>query len=278
MNTIKTVSESRSGKQTSADRRSFIRKTGAAVTAVFASAVAGVSKIKAEDADLKGEVDRLSKQLGILEDAKAIRYLHQAYESNLNRGLYEDVVKLFSEDAEALFNGGIFAGTKGIQRLYLDHFSQGQIGRKIEPPSDLQLNEQENIEVAQDRKSAKARFPYSMQVGTPMVSDSVLVQMARLQGEGVMKWWEGGTYDAAYVKNGDVWKIKKLDFRTTYQARHVPGQAYSKPISVPPFSKAYPEDPTGPDKLITAKPELRPDTDVVSFRYPHPVTGELWKA
>lgn len=104
--------------------------------------------------------------------------------------------------------------------------------------------------MAPDRKSAKARFPYSMQVGTPLVSDSVLVQMARLQGQGIIKWWEGGTYDAAYVKEGDVWKISRLDFRTTYQARHALGGAYSKPVSVPLFSKAYPEDPTGPDRLM----------------------------
>lgn len=131
MNKPETISESRgSRRQPSAGRRSFIRKAGAAVTAVVASAVAGVSKIKAEDTDLKGEVDRLSRQLGILEDAKAIRNLHQAYESNLDRGLYEEAVKLFSEDAEVFFNGGIFAGKKGIGRLYLDHFSQGQTGKE----------------------------------------------------------------------------------------------------------------------------------------------------
>ncbi len=250
MNAMKPMSEFRSPKQPSAGRRSFMRKAGAAVTAVFASAVAGVSKIKAEDTDLKGEVDRLSRQLRILEAEKAIRNLHQTYESNLDRGLYAEVVKLFSDDAEVCFNGGIFRGPKGIQRLYLDHFSQGQTGRRIEQPPDLQFKEQENIEVAQDRKSAKARFPYSMQVGTPMVSDSVLVQMARLQGQGVIKWWEGGIYDVAYVREGEAWKIKKLDFRTTHQARYAIGWAYSKPISVPPFSKAYPEHPTGPDKLL----------------------------
>jgi carotenoid cleavage dioxygenase len=250
MNIIKTVSESRSGKQTRADRRSFIRKTGAAVAAVFASAVAGVSKTRADETDLKGEVERLSKQLGILEDANAIRNLHQVYESHLDRGMYEEVVKLFADEAEVFFNGGIFAGKKGVQRLYLDHFSRGLTGRKIEPPPDLQLQEQENIEVAQDRTSARARFPYSMQVGMPMVSDSVLVQMARLQGQGIIKWWEGGIYEVSYVKEGDAWKIKKLDFRTMGQADHALGWAYSKPISIPLFSKAYPENPTGPDKLI----------------------------
>jgi hypothetical protein len=250
MDTTKPRSESRSRKRPGADRRSFIRKTGAAVTAVFASAVAGAAKIKAEGTDLKGEVDRLSKELGILQDANAIRNLHQAYESHLDRGAYEEVVKLFAEDAEVFFNGGIFAGKKGVQRLYLDRFGQGLTGRKIEPPPDLQHEQQEVIEVAPDRKSARARFPYSIQVGTPIVSDSLLVQMARLQGQGIIKWWEGGIYEVAYVKEGDAWKIKKLDFRTMYQADHAPGWAYTKPISIPLFSKAYPEDPTGPDKLI----------------------------
>jgi hypothetical protein len=44
------------------------------------------------------------------------------------------------------------------------------------------------------------------------------------------------------------------------------------------FAKTYPEDPIGPDELITdPKPVLWPDTDVVPFHYPHPVTGRWWK-
>jgi hypothetical protein len=265
MEILKPTSESSSSpKQPNNGRRSFIWKTGAAMSAVIASAVAGVSKPKADpDAGLKSQIDRLSNQIGSLEDANAIRILHQAYESYLDKGMYEEVVELFTDDGEVIFNGGIFAGKdKGVRRLYCNHFRSGFTGKKIEPapgfePDSAQL--QDIVEVAPDRKSAKARFPYSMQVGTPMTGDSQLVQMARLQGEGIVKWWEGGIHEASYAKDGGSWKIKGLEYRVTAKADYKPGRAYAKPIEVPLFSKTFPADPGGPDKLIAQKAEFQPD-------------------
>ena len=225
------------------------------MSAVLASAVAGVSKSSPDhDSGLKSEVDRLSNQIGRLEDANVIRKLHQTYESSLDKGLYEVVVNMFADDGEVVFNGGVFAGKdRGVRRLYCDHFSQGWTGRKIEPapgfePDPAQL--QDVVEVAPDRKSARARFHYSMQVGTLIISDSQLVQMARLQGQGILRWWEDGVYEASYVKEGDGWKIKKLEFRVMSKANYTPGRAYATAIDVPAFSGVYPENPTGPDKLL----------------------------
>jgi hypothetical protein len=85
-----------------------------------------------------------------------------------------------------------------------------------------------------------------------MASDSQLVQMARLQGEGIMKWCEGGLYEISYVKdikNGS-WKIQRLEYRVLSKTDYRPGRSYAKSISVPLFAKSYPEDPAGPDRLI----------------------------
>jgi hypothetical protein len=92
-----------------------------------------------------------------------------------------------------------------------------------------------------------------MQVGEPMTADSSLVEMARLQGEGIVKWWEGGTYQASYVKVGENWKIKRLEYRAASKADYRPGQTSAKPIDVPAFSSLFPKNPTGPDKLIAAE-------------------------
>jgi hypothetical protein len=256
MNKGKLTSESlNSSKQPNADRRSFIWKTGAAMTAVIASSVAGASKSKVDqDAALKEQVDRLSNQLGLLEDANAIRRLHQSYEQHLDNHQYEEVVSLFADDAEVYFNGGLFAGRdKGVRRLYLDHFRQGLTGKKIEPAPGYQLDpaqQQDIVEVALDRKSASARFPYSMQAGAPDTSEYPMMELARRQGQGIIRWWEGGIYESSYVKDGDQWKIRRLDFHVLWQACYAPGLPYTKPISVPLFAKAYPEHPTGPDKLV----------------------------
>ena len=154
---------------------------------------------------LNTEVDRLSHQLGILEDEKAIRTLHQTYETLLDSGKYEEVVGLFAEDAEVVFNGGVFKGKKrrvpALSRLLpsgLDR-KEDRAGAGLRAGSEQQ---QEIIEVAADRLSARAQFPYSIQVGAPMAADSTLVKMARLHGEGIMKWCESGIYEISYAKDG----------------------------------------------------------------------------
>jgi hypothetical protein len=248
----------RDTKQPSNDqgRRSFLWKAGTAVSAILASAVAGVSKPLADqDAGLKDQVDRLFNQLGIHQDTNAIRTLHQTYESYLDRGIYEEVVNLFADDGEVSYSGGLFAGKdRGVRRLYCDNFRSGLSGKKIEPAPGFELDPaqlQDIVEIAPDRKSARARFAYSMQMGAPIISDSQLVKMARLQGQGIIKWWESGIHEVSYVREGDRWKIKRLEYRVTAKANYAPGRSYARPINVPSFSKTYPADPTGPDRIIT---------------------------
>jgi hypothetical protein len=255
---------SKSPKEPNTERRSFMWKVGAGMSAVLAFAVPGMSKPRINPhTRLKAQVNQLSNQLGILEDENAIRELHKAYETCLHNGIYEDVVNLFTEDGEVVFNGGVFAGKrKGVRRLYCDQFSSGLTGKRIDPaPGFVPDTEQEQdvIKVATNRKSAKAQFSYSIQVGVPMISDSQLVNMARLQGQGIIKWWEGGVYEVSYVKDikDGSWKIKRLEHCVMSKADYRPGKSYARAISVPLFSKRYPEDPAGPDRLIRATQQRR---------------------
>jgi len=235
-------------------RRSFIWKAGAAMSAAITSAVVGISKPgNGQDTGLKDQIDRLSNQIGSLEDASTIRRLHQAYESHLTEGMYEEVVGMFADDSEAVYNGGLYAGKEGIRRLYCDHFAQGLTGRKIEPAPGFEPDPAQQldiVEVATDRRTAAGQFPYSIQVGAPMTEDSSLVEMARLQGEGIVKWWEGGICGASYIKVGDGWKIKRLEYRPASRADYKPGRTCAKPIDVPAFSSVFPKNPTGPDRLV----------------------------
>lgn len=239
-------------------RRSFMWKVGAGMSAVLAFAVPGMSKPWIDrDTELKTRVDQLSNQLGIREDENAIRELHKTYETCLNNGRYADVVNLFTSNGEVVFNGGVFKGKEGgLRRLYLGRFSPGLTGKRIDPaPGFLKNTEdrQDMIKVVADRKSARAQFSYSMQVGVPMASDWQLFKMARLHGQGIKKWWEGGVYDVSYEKDmkDRAWKIERLEHRVLSKADYRPGKSYARPISVPLFSKRYPEDPVGPDRLIT---------------------------
>jgi len=206
MDTVKSISRPvRAPKQPNPGRRSYMWRMGAAVSAVLASAAPGKSVPGIhQDLDLKNRMNRLSNQLEMFEDERAVRRLHQTYESLLNGESYEEAVNLFTDDGEIIFNGGVFKGkSKGIRRLYKRRFKSGLTGRRIESPPGFQPDaelQQDSIEIAPDRKSARARFAYSIQVGIPLIADSSLAGMARLHGEGIMKWWEGGTYEASYVR------------------------------------------------------------------------------
>ena len=241
-----------------AGRRSFLWKAGAALSAAVAAAVPGIAKTGANQGGGRNtEADRLSHQLGILEDEKAIRNLHRSYEALLDGGMYEEASALFADDAEVVFNGGVFKGKKeGVARLYCECFRSGSTGKTLGPPPGFETiarHTQDAITVAADRLSAQAQFPYSIQVGVPM-PDSQLVRMARLHGEGIMKWCEGGICDVVYAKEakGESWKIRKLEYRVLSKTNFRAGISDSRPISAPQFAKTYPEDPAGPDRLIAA--------------------------
>ena len=243
-------------KNTDTGRRSFMWKVGAGVSAVMAATIPAIARPVFNGDKNKTRIDSLAKQVAVLEEEKLIREIHGAYEDLLDKGLYNDVPDMFTDDAEVIFNGGVFKGkNKGVNRLFCNYFKSGLSGKRIDPAPGFESNTDkmpDAVELSADLKSAKAKFAYSIQVGSPIESDSLLVKMARLQGEGIQRWWEGGTYELSYVKdikNGN-WKIKRLEYRTLSRADYKPGRTYAKAISVPVFSDVYPKNPDGPDKLI----------------------------
>jgi hypothetical protein len=276
MNGMNSRSESHGNStQPNTERRSFVWKMGAALAAVLGATAACASK---RETELKEQVDKLANQLGIVEDTNAIRKLQHAYGYYLDKCIYEEVVDLFADDGEVHFNGGIFIGKeKGVRRLYIENFSQAFTGKKNGPRFGFLLDHlqiQDIVDVAPDRKTAKGRFRTLMQAGASIYSQSG--EGSAGQGRLPMQWWEGGIYENEYVRENGVWKIKLLNYNPLWHADYAKGWAYTKPNYVPPFSKIYPEDPKGPDKLMP-KRVLWPETDTIPFHYAHPVTGEPWK-
>jgi hypothetical protein len=261
-------------------RRFFAWSVGVILIGLF---MLTVSCRTGEDqvAALKRQVERMSNQVGILEDANAIRKLQHAYGYYLDKCLYEEVVDLFAADGEAHFNGGIYRGKdKGVRRLYIDGFSKAFTGGKNGPAHGFLLEHfqiQDIVDVAPDRKTARARFRCFMQAGAHKTSRSPMGETARKSGGVPVQWWEGGMYENTYVREGDIWKIKVLNYRAVWHADYATGWANTRPNYVPVASSTYPDSPNGPDELIKPAPTLWPETDVVPFHYAHPVTGELWK-
>jgi SnoaL-like domain len=225
--------------------------------------VAGEEKIQV----LEKRIDELTNRLGMVQDELAIRRLQHAYSYFIDKCLYDEAVDLFSEHGQTYFLGGVFKGKAGVRRLYCgrlrEKFAAGHNG----PTRGLLLDHltmQDVIDVAPDRLSAKGRFRCFLQGGS---HDSV----AQLQEP----FWEGGVYENTYLREDGIWKIGVLDYNAFYYAPYDQGWGRAQAgYAVPAFSTTFPQDPLGPDELTSQRATFWPETDVIPFHYPHPVTGQ----
>jgi hypothetical protein len=227
-------------------RRSFIWKLGAGASAAVAAVAAGKPAAAIDDPAVRA---------AMLEEELKLRRLHQLFGQALDKGRHEEVISMFADDAEVLFNGGVFSGReRGVARLYRDRFAAGKSGGRIEPAPGFELaadQQQDVVRVAQDLRSAAAVFPYSIQVGVPFETESSLAAMARLHGEGVRTWWEGGLYRIAYRNDATgKWQISRLEYDTQTRADWRSGKRHAQPIEVARFTARFPQDLHGPDSLV----------------------------
>jgi len=214
-------------------RRSFMKNSAVALSGSLAAIVAGSTTTAAPADD-----NNLALRLGMLEDANAVREVYKFYESALNQERYEDALNLFTADSEVVFDGGIFTGKdKGVRRLYMENFSRGLTGKKVEMQEQSTYMPAENIEASADRKSARAVFPYSMRVGTPMDASLQLVQMSRLQGGGIQRRLESGQCEVSFVKDEESWKISRIEYHSEQSGETAR------------FTETYPKNALGPDRL-----------------------------
>ena len=224
-------------------------------------------------ARLEAQVETLSRELGRLQDEKAIRALQHTYGYFMDKGLYDEVVDLFAEDGELRFMGGVFKGRAGVRRLYCGRLRPG-FTQKNGPRFGLlcdHIQMQDVIHVAPDGNAAKARFRALLQGGSHDSKPDINPHLPR-------QWWEGGLYENDYVKEDGVWKVKVMGHNLTWQGDFETGWAHQKPYEGEFWKTAYPEDPLGPDAIVPSDSKFWPETSLVPFHYPHPVTGKPIKA
>jgi hypothetical protein len=221
---------------------------------------------------LQDQVERLTRELGVLQDIQAVRTLHFKYGYYFDACLYEELVDLFADDAELKFLNGIYRGKAGVRRLYCDWLRNLWTGGRDGPVHGLlydHLMLQDVVDISPDRRIAKGRFRALMMGGFHESVDLGDRPMPRQS-------WEAGVYENEYVKEDGVWKFRLFDYSLIWQASYEKGWAGST-VHLKPLTRTYPEDPTGPDELLPGAPEAWPHTRVVPFHYPHPVTGKVWQ-
>ena len=211
------------------------------------SASSGPADVEAQLAMLKAQVAQLQQQAEFAADWTAVANLQGTYGYYVDKMRWDDAADLFARDATLEIAGrGLFEGQDRI-RTYLHALGKLEYGVLF---NHMQL--QPVIHIAPDGLSAQARWRAFMQVGH-------LGKEAR---------WGEATYENAYVKEGGIWKIRKLHGYITYYVEFDKG--WNKGAVALPQKL----DNLDPDAPPTVKYGAFPEVFVPPYHYKNPVTGK----
>src|SRR5450755_3673232 len=95
---------------------------------VFVGRHAGVAQAADDTPPLQARLDRLEAETVYGEDVHAIKKLQRAYSFYVDKGLWEDVADLFTDDAVANYPAGVYIGKPSIREHLYMNVGGGQVG------------------------------------------------------------------------------------------------------------------------------------------------------
>ena len=208
--------------------------------------------------DAGARLARLEIDVVRAEDVSAIKKLQRAYGFYADRGLWDELANLFTDDAIANYPSGGFDGNASIRAMFVQNLGQGQPGL-----SEGRLYNhtilQPVVDLAADGTTATGRW-------------RVLGMLGRYGGSAT---WADSLYRFDYVKQGGHWKIKSLIAYAGSGGGYEQGWVQPKPR--PP---GYVD--TSPVRFNLAHPADRPwvdpceaDTSACVVPFPYPNRGSI---
>ncbi len=199
---------------------------------------------------LEMKIASLKQQVELLEDAKAIERLQQAYGYYISEGMGSEAAALFSDSPAASIEfaqQGVYLGKKRI-REFLTHGGEGLKPGEIHESPLMQGV----VHVAPDGKTAKGRWRTLTMAGT--------------YGEDGR--WIEGPFENEYVKENGIWKLNKVHWYVTVIGSYDEGW-HKKHFPAPGPLADLP-----PDRPPTDKYDTFPAFYLPPYHYLHPVTGK----
>jgi hypothetical protein len=199
---------------------------------------------------LEWKLASLRQQVALLEDAKAVERLQQAYGYYLSEGMYGEAASLFSDDPGAsieLAQQGVYVGKKRI-REFLTHGGEGLKDGEIQEGAIWQGV----VHVSPDGRNARGRWRTLIMGGT----------------YGQDGTWTEGPYENEYVKENGVWKLHKVHWYMTVKGSYDQGWHKKHMPAAGPLADLPPDRPP------TDKYESWPAFFLPPYHYTHPVTGK----
>ncbi|HXC60079.1 MAG TPA: nuclear transport factor 2 family protein [Steroidobacteraceae bacterium] len=233
----------------------------------------GAAEVKA-DADLRERLARLAYDVQAGEDISAIKRLQRSYGYYLDKGLWTDLAEYFTEDAVANYPAGVFVGKASIREHLYRNVGSVPIGQVGLGDNRLynHMNIQPVVHLDPGGQTAKGRWRAYAYFGS--------------MGGGAT--WAEGVYEMQYRKEGQVWKISKLDYYSGFGAPYATGWVAPQASTAPANAQAAAAAPAtrAPRKLAhPADRERNMDCDgfpkacIAPFHYANPGTvagGRVW--
>jgi hypothetical protein len=189
-------------------------------------------------------------------DIDAIENLQGSYGYYTDKMLWDEVLDLFADDGTLEIGpSGVYVGKDSIRR-YLYSLSGGKQG-PLEGVLFEHFQLQPIVTVAPDGQSAKARARAFLMTG--------------VYGSGSGGNWGEGTYENEYVKQNDVWKIRKLHWYATFIAPYEGGWLNVSKKSVDDYALGRGVTPDRPRSEVY---DPYPGVYVPPFSYKNPVSGQ----
>ena len=199
---------------------------------------------------LEAKLASLRQQVALLEDAKSIERLQQAYGYYISEGMGSEAAALFSDSPAAsieLAQQGVYLGKKRI-REFLTHGGEGLKEGELLESAIMQGV----VHVSPDGRSARGRWRTLIMGGT----------------YGQDGTWTEGPYENEYVKESGVWKLQRVHWYMTVKGSYDQGWHKKNMPAAGPLADLPPDQPQ------TDKYQSWPAFYLPPYHYTHPVTGK----
>jgi len=195
-----------SSSKSNTSRREFFLRGGA----LMGAGVASTAALMAGNGPASGDqLQQLQSQLASMADCEAIRKVHAAFASMIEKQNYETAAELFDDHASLDLSGVSATGRSAIAQLFADRYRHhtAPVIHGAYRQGDLS---RDSVALHDDRQQAEANYYVDVALIIPLLGDSTVARMARLQGQTASRRWESGRLEAGYVKTEGQWKIVSL--------------------------------------------------------------------
>jgi len=191
----------------------------------------------------QARIAQLAAEVAAGEDLHAVKRLQRAYGYYVDKGLWEDVAQLFTEDAVANYPAGVFIGKPSIREHLYRNVGAGQSGAIGLPDGRLynHMSIQPVVHLDPGGQTAKGRW-------------RVLAMFGQLGSNAV---WAEGVYEMGYAKENGVWKIRTLDYYSGFGAPYRTGWV-APAAAQPAGSSSTSSSSAAPSQRTLAHPPDRP--------------------